>query len=262
LRIPVKNFQIIVDIKANTLTTRREQLTNEEEVIMIIRSVLVALSCLTFNFLSAQTKEKFVIAETVDKGDYYYISKSALVDSVKGILYQRKLDRKADASKRPMQFYWISTCNDGYYNLTITPEQIFFSSSHENPNPDYLFWVIDIDSIQFRQIRTALQKKSPAGFDNLSKYYHGSLTVFYDKKFKDSFSIPEDWIDSITQQHDRYCESQIETQLVRYFSIINSFLPGAKKIMCPQNKMKSKYFGYSREEIMEWAPARFHSTSK
>src|SRR5687768_2442459 len=159
---------------------------------MTPRTILTAVFCWTFNFLAAQTPGKVVIESTVDKGDYIYIPKSALADSVRKIVYQPKIGKRTNPNKRPINFYWISTCTGGYYNLTVTPEQIFFSSSHDNPSPDFLFWVIDLDSSQFRQIRNGLQQRPPVGFENLSEYYNHSLTVFYDKKFKDTFSIPDE----------------------------------------------------------------------
>lgn len=208
--------------------------------------------------MSAQTREKIAIVATVDKGDYFYIPKAALADTVKGVYYQLKIDKKVNRNKRPIQFYWISTCNDGYYNLTITPEQIIFSSSHDNPNPNYLFWVVDIDTSQYRQINNGLQRKPPQGFENLSKNYRQSLTVFYDNKFKDTFPIPDEWTDSIMEKHDVYCQSQIKRQLERYFSVLNSYIADTtKKVVIPSDNLKSKYFSYSRNEIYDWLPVRF-----
>lgn len=175
---------------------------------------------------------------------------------------QLKIDKKVNPNKRPVEFYWTSTCNDGYYNFTITPEQIFFSSSHDNPNPDFLFWVIEIDTIQFLQIKKGLQQKPPHGFENISKNYGRALTVFYDSKFKDKFSIPDEWTDTIMKQHEVYCETQIKRQLKQYLSIINSYISGhTKKVLLPANEMKPKYFGHSKNEIMDWLPVKFDQSA-
>lgn len=225
---------------------------------MTLRIILMIVCCWTFSFLSAQKRDKPIIVSTVDRGDYFFIPTTALADRVEGILYQLKIGKKVDPEKRPIQFYWISTCNDGYYNLTITPEQIFFSSSHDNPNPNYLFWVVDIDSAQYQQIENGVQRNPPQGFENLSKNYRQSLTVFYDNKFKDTFSIPDEWTDSIMASHDVYCQAQIERQLKRYFSIINSYIADtAKQLAIPFDNMKPKFFSFFRNEIYDWMPVKF-----
>jgi hypothetical protein len=229
---------------------------------MTLRIILLIIFCSTILNLLAQTKNKFVIAETIDKKDYFYIPKTALADTVKAILYQDKVNKKINPNKRPIEFYWISTCNDGYYNLTITPQQIFFSSSHDNPNPNFLYWVIDIDSLQYKQIKKGLEQKPPYGFENLSKNYRQSLTVFYDKKYKDTFSIPEKWTDTIVQHRDLYCKAQIKAQLDRYSSIVNSYIIDTKmKVQFPTDeqaeKMRPKYFSFFKQELYDWVPVKF-----
>jgi hypothetical protein len=216
----------------------------------LLRAGLMLLISLGGNFVSAQEKKRSGIVYAVDKGGYFYIPKSALSDNVDGIVYPKSIGRNVDAAKRPIEFYWVSNCNDGYYNLWLTPEQIFFSSSHDNPNPNLLFWVIDIDRMQFEQIRKGFQYKRPPGFTDISDAYEGSMTVFFDSAFKDTFSIPEEWTDSILHDYDKYCEWQIASQLQRYFSIINSYIADpVKRIPIPVSRMKPKYFAGSREQI-------------
>ncbi len=227
---------------------------------MTHRTLFSLVLCWTLHNACGQTKQNFAIATTIDKGDYFYIPASALADTIEGILYQDKTLQKTNYNKRPIEFYWISTCNDGYYNLTITPEQIFFSSTHDNPNPDRLFWVINIDTTQYIKIKRGLENRPPNKFENLSKNYRGSKIVYYDK-FKDSFSIPDEWTDSMLQQHDMYCQLQIKKQLKRYFSIINSYIiDTSKKVAEPVDEVKNnkpKYFSYSKEEMTDWFPVKF-----
>lgn len=229
---------------------------------MRLHQILLITCMLTAASLSAQTGDKLLIAKTVDKKDYFYIPASALADSVQAILYQDNMYQKPAHGKTPIKFYWISACNDGYYNLTVTPQQIFFSSSHDNPNPNFLYWVIDIDSFQFNSVRQGLNKKWPADFENLSKHYDNSYTVLYDKYFKDSFTIADEWNDANRQQYDLHCETQINTQLNRYFSIINSLIADTtRKIHFPDEKerklFKPKYFSYLKDEIFGWVPLKF-----
>jgi hypothetical protein len=179
-----------------------------------------------------------------------------LEDTVRAIVYSI-IDRRTNANRRAIRLYWTSSCNDGYYNLTITPEQIFFSSSHENPNPNYLFWVVNIDSSQYQEVNYGIRNKPPIGFENLSKYYWQSLTVLYDQKFTDTFTIPDEWTDHIIERHDTYCKSQINRQLDRYISIINSYISDkTKKVSIPVVEMKPKYFSYNIDEIVSWMQNR------
>ena len=227
---------------------------------MTIRTYLLLAFFLTIYNSFGQTKTDFAIATTVDKGDYFYIPKSALTDTIEGILYQDKMLQKTNYNKRQIEFYWISTCNEGYYNLVITPEQIFFSTSHDNPNPNFLYWVINIDSTQYKQIKRGLEKRPPKRFENLSKNYRQSKIVYVDK-FKDTFSIPSEWTDNIMKQQDIYCDAQIEKQLKRYFLIINSYISDTnEKVTIPEEKEKNKspkYFSYSKEEMIDWFPKKF-----
>ena len=66
-----------------------------------------------------------LILNAVDKYNYIYIPNYLMADSVKGILYPDFINRKIDPTKKALEIWWNSTCNDGSYNLIITPEQIF-----------------------------------------------------------------------------------------------------------------------------------------
>jgi hypothetical protein len=225
---------------------------------MKLQVILILVFSILFNCLHAQKKDKLIIAETIDRGDYYYIPLSALSDSVHGICYQSTFERKVNPATRPFKFYWISVCNDGYYSLVITPEQVFFCSSHDNPNPDYLSWVIDIDSVQFRQIQKGIQQKPPKGFENLSKYNHFSQSVYFDKNFKDDFLLPNEWTDSSLKKFETNCTIQIKKQLDRYFAMLNSYITDPqKKISVPGYTLSRKYFSYSKRIIRDWLPVSF-----
>ncbi|RYZ96152.1 MAG: hypothetical protein EOP47_24440 [Sphingobacteriaceae bacterium] len=230
---------------------------------MSLRTILIFIFCCVFQCLCAQTTHNSAIAETIDKSDYFYIPQSALNDKIQAIHYQDKIKTKVNPNKRPIEFYWHSTCNDGSYILTVTPEQIFFSSSHDNPNPNFLFWVISINASQFLQIQKGLQQNPPPGFKDRLKYLKGlnesgriydeSKTVYYDEKFKGNFPIPAEWTDAVMKRHDQYCKSQIKSQLKRYLSIINSYISDPKnKVLFPVVKMKPKYFSYFKDDLIDW----------
>jgi hypothetical protein len=230
--------------------------TNESYMVTI-RTLLIIGFGLTFTLVPGQSGNKLIIATTIDKGDYFYIPKAALADSVQAVLYQDKMNKKVSPINRPIKMYWVSTCNDGYYNLTITPQQIFFSSTHDNPNPDILLWAIDIEISQFEQIKTGFKQMPPNGFKNLSKNHRQSLTVFYDDAFKDTFSIPDEWTDVAMNKHSIYCKAQINSQLEKYLSIINSYIVAGTQAILVPTRIKRKYFSDRRQEFYDWTPIKF-----
>lgn len=119
---------------------------------------------LTEIFSDSQTidghKKRIIFINTIDRGDYFYIPQAAFSDSIDAVLFQDKGLSRVHPNKRPVVFSWYSNCNDGNYNLTITPEQIFFSSGHDNPNPNYLYWIVDISKEQFEAINEGVRKSA------------------------------------------------------------------------------------------------------
>ncbi|WP_462220302.1 hypothetical protein [Ferruginibacter sp.] len=217
--------------------------------IIIIFFFIVSLN------LIAQTKSKYIFVKTIDKKDYFYIPQSAFSDSVNGVIYQDKTLSKVALQKKCFRFFWNSICNDGSYYLTITPEQIYFSSGHDNPNPNYLFWVINITNSQYQLLKKTFFKQTPEGFSKNAEY---NPIYYFDEKYVDTFSIPENWTDSILKIESIYCENQIKTQLVRYFSLINSYIkePSKKINFLENKKVRQKYFSSSKQEIIDWMPKK------
>jgi len=221
--------------------------------------VVLSLTCWPFLQSFAQASATHNIVTTFDRGDYFFIPQSALANPVEGVIYQDKTLRKVPVKNRPIQLYWTSICNDGYYNLTITPEQIFFWSSHDNPNPNYLFWVIGIDRSRYEAIRLGLAKNTPKNLVDLSKATHApgmfidKSTTSYRDKFRDLNSIPDDWPDS---KHTVYCEAQVQNKLDIYFTLLNSYTLNSHKKLAYPKSASPKLFSYLKEEIIDWLPVK------
>lgn len=215
-------------------------------------AIVLSLCCCIVQISLAQ-KKKFVIANAIDKGDYFYIPRSALADSVSGILHPDMHHRKVSLAKKPIELIWTSMCNDGYFILYITPEQIFFRSGHDNPNPNYLYWVVDIDSLQFRAIRDGITRNPPKGFQDHSDTYMSQL-LYWDVGYKDGFAIPEEWTEQSEKRFTAYCGQKMQDQLKKFSAILNSYLSRTnKKINLPITSqipsVKPKYFGSSRNDL-------------
>jgi hypothetical protein len=221
--------------------------------------IVLSFICWPFFQSFAQATTAHNIVTTLDRGDYFFIPKSALANSVEGVIYQDKTLRKVPVKNRPIQIYWSSICNDGYYNLTVTPEQIFFWSSHDNPNPNYLFWVISIDRSYYEATRGGLAKNTPKNLVDLSKVaqapgmFIDKSTASYRDKFRDLNYTPDDWSDS---KRAAYCEAQVKNKLDVYFTLLNSYTSYSHKKLAYPKSDSPKLFSYFKEELIDWLPVK------
>jgi hypothetical protein len=80
-----------------------------------------------------------------------------------------------------IEISWSSMYVDGRYILVITPRQIYLRSSHDNPNPNFLYWVTASSNKQFELIKHYLEKQTDNGIRNYSSENSTCLTYFFDK---------------------------------------------------------------------------------
>ncbi|MGI4871041.1 MAG: hypothetical protein ACRYFX_07665 [Janthinobacterium lividum] len=206
----------------------------------------------------AQTKQRPVIVRTIDRGDYFYIPPSALVSTADGIVYQDKTLRKVPLANRPIELIWHSVCTDGSYLVTITPEQIFFSSGHDNPNPNALFWVIGIDRKCYEKIRNGLAQKLPKNFivpskdePNQSGLFKDESSIIYVDKFQGLTSVLKNWSSA---QFAAYCKAQVKQKLDNYFVLLNSYSSNSQNKLVYPITYSPKLFSDSEDEINDWLP--------
>ncbi|UOR05940.1 hypothetical protein MUN82_02285 [Hymenobacter aerilatus] len=204
--------------------------------------------------------KKAVFIETIDRGDYFYIPKSSFLDTVDAVIFQDKNFEKVSPDKRSIKLFWNTICNDGSYIITITPEQIFLSSGHNNPNPNGLYWVLEIDKSQFQAINSGIRKNPPANFYNLSIPRNDSLFQaqnvyqYLENKDYDSCLIPSDWNEQTEKVFNTCCNKMFDRQLIAYSAILNSYIPkNINRIKFPdRNSYKVKTFGMSKNMIFDW----------
>lgn len=61
---------------------------------------------------------------------------------------------KDKADNKPMiEINWFSSYIDGTYSFVITPRQMYLRSHHNNPNPNYLYWLQKSDSLNYNLIK-------------------------------------------------------------------------------------------------------------
>ena len=194
------------------------------------------------------------IVPTLSRNGYQYIPQSVFADSVDGIL-GIDFEKAAPCPKNQMGIWWGSFCNDGEYILTITPEKIYFHSGHENPNPNFLYWTIEITPGQYNDIATGLRKKKKLDSANGGASYN----IIHKK---DDFDFPKWWKDGEPDSvRNSVCDKSTRLHLEKYFTYLNKCIPKKhqKLVLPPQqelDKMHLKYFSRSRWEIEGWLDGR------
>ena len=212
----------------------------------IAKNLSLLFIILIFNNLSFSQE----IKKVVYKEGYNYIPISYLTDTTTvGILHSLIIDEKGwirSNDEKTFVFFWYSMCTDGRYDLTITPEQIYLTSGHENPTPNILFWIFPIDSIIYQYILNGFQK------NNMKKSY-------FDSSYNEEKLLPIK-IESIeneeyeTWDYDN-CDSLLEMQVDKFFLIMNEFIPNKNqkldKIKCiiPQNPI---FYSFSTQALESW----------
>lgn len=206
----------------------------------MIKATLLLLSLFLFPAYVTCQEDNYSIAlpintdnfsETIvtNKSGYYYYPDSVLGHSIKYIRRVHALD-SGEIDTQTITFYWASGCNDGSFNLNITPRQISLTSGHDNPNPNYLFWVIPCDSLFHHKLKLALYQKVPTGFQSTYLPLH-----FFDSTYN---SMNQYMGESEAAQDSFWqaCDVEMEGQLIRYFNLMNRLVHDDKSKALPPTK--------------------------
>ncbi|MBB6612453.1 hypothetical protein H7F15_15520 [Pontibacter sp. Tf4] len=203
-----------------------------------------------------QTVEKDIVLATVEKG-YFIIPASALSDTtVKAVGMPFFHPRKKVRDKKMFEIYWHPGCTDGSFTITVTPKQIFFTEEHDNPNPNHLYWVQDITSLQYAVIAEFLKKDSLKGFKNLTNKYSKGY-VFYDE----AYSIKTSALDQLTEEEFseflQNCDSIKYKQIVKVLNLFNTMVTTkADSIMIPTMEelaeVEPKLYSSSISQLKDW----------
>lgn len=96
--------------------------------------------------------------------------------------------------KKAIEIKWYSINITGTYYIIITPRQIYLRSGHENPNPNFLFWITDVTSAQYEILKNYLYNNTNRKLDDCTiegSYYK---SFFYNNYRKEKFRKGE-WTD-------------------------------------------------------------------
>lgn len=194
-------------------------------------------------------QDRYRIATTELRNGYRYIPPSAVADTTDGVLDTYSLWETRD--KKEIRLSWFSDCTDGSYNLAITPEQIFFYSSHENPNPNSLYWVAPLSPDHYGLIRSKFSKQKRLRTGPTMNNYR----VWFKKGQATKF--PTWWDDaSMKNGQDTFCSNALMNHLDRYIEELNGCIPANSQVRPlphPSALMETtpKPFYLNREELID-----------
>lgn len=174
---------------------------------------------------------------TIIKKGYEYIPLEYLSDtSIYGIIKEPRLvfDERADmlvydnSFVNEFMFFWGSYCTDGRYYMTVSPEQIYLYDSHENPNPNTLCWVINIDSIVLKTLQKDYKKINGLDCDNNS---------CYDEKYNEGV---------IFEQNENYdCGELLNKQTKKMIDKINKLIKDKKHKIDFNKRISPKFMFFN-----------------
>lgn len=108
-------------------------------------------------------------------------------------------DTLESKQKYGFEIWWPSTYNDGSLVLTVTKKQIYLRSGHNNPNPNYLYWFVNIRPDQYKIIEDKINNDKFLFKPEPSEYSWYKQLFFY--KHKSEKGIPKKWTKRISEKY-------------------------------------------------------------
>lgn len=135
-------------------------------------------------------------------------------------------------SSRPLyEIFWPAPYTDGSMRLMVNPRQIYLRSGHDNPNPDYLYWFSELDSIQYRAVQKFIAGREKDGWFKVYDNTPDGPTYHFYKRSIPELEITEEWTDELIEKHSKDHQKKMYLNLRRLLQEINRFLPN------PQNRI-------------------------
>jgi len=109
------------------------------------------------------------------------IPENALTGEFDLLIAGQKKSLKNKVNTHLIEISWSSIYIDGRYILVITPRQIYLKSGHDNPNPNYLYWLTNISDTQFNKIKDYLETTQNSTIHNYTSDNSTNLTYYFNK---------------------------------------------------------------------------------
>ncbi len=94
------------------------------------------------------------------------------------------------SSESIIEISWFSSYIDGTYCFVITPRQMYLRSHHNNPNPNFLYWLEKSDILDFKLIKEH--------FDNSKQFERVNTNsrpgyIYYFTNYLDENYVNDNW---------------------------------------------------------------------
>lgn len=207
----------------------------------------------------AQTIGKEIVMVDTEKG-YFIIPETALTDTVvKAVGRPFYNPKKKERNKKTFELYWLPSCTDGSFSITVTPKQIFLTDDLADKHPSYIYWVQNISPSQYTAISASLKSSTPEGFKNLTDKYSKGY-VFYDEAYATSSAALEKLPENEYNVFLQNCDSVEYEQIAKIYSLMNTLISDEKaKVAIPTKEelaqVKPKFYGSNIYSLFSWIRA-------
>lgn len=149
-------------------------------------------------------------------------------------------DTTESKEKYGYEIWWPSFYNDGSLVLTITKRQIYLRSGHNNPNPNHLYWFVNITDKQYKIVDAKIKADKNLFTPEPSEY--SFYRQLYYLKHKSEKGIPKRWT---KKKQDRYYKDWLvkkysnTDELISFFDnglTVDNIIPFVSKADFEKNK--------------------------
>jgi hypothetical protein len=156
--------------------------------------LLLFLASGLFSQVPENDSLRIVYAEYDSTDKIQLIPTNALSGDYDFLIIGFDYDTTEVAEKKAIEISWPSLYIDGRYDLVITPKQIYLRSEHENPNPNFLYWITNINREQFELIKNYLNKQNNKKLHDCTNEFSYRQSFFYNSYTKEKFTN-KNWTD-------------------------------------------------------------------
>jgi hypothetical protein len=126
-------------------------------------------------------------------------------------------------NKRGYKVIWPSPLIYGTNVLFINPKQIYLRTEHENPYPNYLYWIININPDQYKLIAKNLESRLAIDMTDKTTAYSYYRTFLYNDIIEEE-PMPYDWTYKEILAHKKDYKKKLYLNFINILKSLNKIL--------------------------------------